>query len=117
MSVVMRKPERKKKTVTPNPPGTSDCGPHECATHTARQHVPCLTFPRPPINRNKKVRRPEVAVILWYFVLEHQVISKRVPGEIRQHPVILMAVVPIVRQHDVWSLSPLQLFEDFLDVG
>src|SRR5439155_19957792 len=81
------------------------------------QHVPCLTFTRPPINRNKKVRRPEVAVILWYFVLEHQVISKRVPGEIRQHPVILMAVVPIVRQHDVWSVSPLQLFEDFLDVG
>src|SRR5439155_21918699 len=31
------------------------------------QHVQCLTFTRPPINRNKKVRRPEVAVILWYF--------------------------------------------------
>ncbi len=68
------------------------------------------------VERDETVRRAEVAVELRNLVLQNQVIPERVPGQIRQHAVILVPVVPIVRQHEVRS-TRLQRLEDRLDLG
>ena len=65
------------------------------------------------IERHEAVGRAEIAIELRDLVLEDQMIAERVPGEIGQHPVVLMAIVAIVRQHQV-GRRPLQRFENAL---
>ena len=50
---------------------------------------------------NEAIGRAQVAVELRNLVFENPVVPERVPGEIRQHPVILMPVVPVVREHEI----------------
>ena len=67
--------------------------------------------------RHEAIRLAEVAVELGNLVLQNEVVAKRVPGEIREHPVILMTVVPVVREDEIRIGFLLQLLEDRLDVS
>ena len=48
--------------------------------------------------RHEHLRTTQVAIIFEDFILEDQVISECVPGEVRQDPVILMSVIAIMRE-------------------
>src|SRR5512138_3851857 len=67
------------------------------------------------VEGHEAVRRPEIAVELGDLVFENQVIPERVPRQIRQDAVILMAVVPIVGEDDIGRCR-LQRLEDPLDL-
>ena len=60
------------------------------------------------LERDENVWRSEIAVVLRDLVLEDEVVAKRVPGELAGEAVILVEVVPSVREDEVGrtSLSP-----------
>ena len=53
------------------------------------------------VERDEAVGRAEIAVEFRDLVFENPVIPKRVPGQVREQAVILMAVVPVVGQHQI----------------
>ena len=63
------------------------------------------------------VRAPEVSVPFRDFVLEHQVVAEGVPGQFAEEPVILVQVVPRVRQHEVGVELGLERLEQVLDLA
>ena len=60
----------------------------------------------------KTFGRPEVAVDLRNLVLEDQVVAERVPRQLAGEPVILVEVVPGVREHELRVDAALQILED-----
>src|SRR5439155_21409574 len=72
---------------------------------------------RRPSQRDKAVRRSEIAIELGNLVLEDEMIPKSIPGQIRQQAVILVPVVSRVRQDQVGIHLTLELFERVLDVA
>src|SRR5439155_23478010 len=72
---------------------------------------------RRPSQRDKAVRRSEIAIELGNLVLEDEMIPKSIPGQIRQQAVILVPVVSMVRQDQVGIHLTLELFERVLDVA
>ena len=54
------------------------------------------------VERDEAVGGAEVAVELRDLVLEDQVISEGIPRQVGHDPVILMPIVAIVRQHQIW---------------
>src|SRR5436190_529495 len=66
-------------------------------------------------HRHVNIRSAEVAVVFWNFVLEHEMTPERVPGEIRQHAMILVSIVAKMRQDEIgFELAP-GLFERGFD--
>src|SRR6185436_6984105 len=65
--------------------------------------------------RDVDVRVPEVALVLRDLVLEHEVRAERVPGQLRDEPVVLVPVVQMMREDDVGRDLRLDLLERFLD--
>jgi len=69
------------------------------------------------IEADEHIRDTEVAVVLRDFVFQDGVIAEGVPGEIREHAVVLMAVVAEVSEHEVRlerALDALELLFDLL---
>ena len=69
------------------------------------------------VERHIAIRRPEVAVIFGQLVLEDEVIPKRVPGQLREEAVILMAVASIMGEDHIGRNRMLQHLEVLLDLG
>src|SRR5579863_1459697 len=65
---------------------------------------------------HKDAGSSHVPVVLRNFILEDQVVSKRVPGELCQQPVVLMCV-PAVMGKDQVGGNRLQPLEGFLHFG
>lgn len=65
--------------------------------------------------RDEQVRLTEVAIVLEYFVFQNQMISECVPGQIRQYPMILMPVISVVRENQVWIELRLDLLKPVLN--
>src|SRR6185503_15479699 len=63
---------------------------------------------------NEQVRRAEVSVELRDLVLEDHVVPKRLPGELRDQPVILMPILPVMGEDEVRGRLPLDLLEEAL---
>src|SRR5229473_2282098 len=82
-----------------------------------RQDMIHLRATRRFIQRHVAVGRGEIAVVLRDFVFEDQVVPKRVPGEVRNHSVILMPVPPIVGEHEIRGDLRLQVLEVLLDLA
>src|SRR3989442_6610050 len=59
----------------------------------------------------EEVRRPEVAVVFRDLVFEDEMIAPRVPRQVGDEPVILMAVTPIVGEDQIGIELALQRFE------
>src|SRR5262245_11114760 len=68
------------------------------------------------VELDEDVRYPEIAVVFRDFVLENHVVPEGVPGQIREHPMILMTVVAIVCEHEVGA-KRLERFEIRLDAS
>ena len=62
----------------------------------------------------EEVRAPEVAVVLRDLVLEHEVVPPGVPGEVRDEPVVLVPVVPVVGEDEVGRALALERLERLL---
>src|SRR2546422_11228082 len=69
------------------------------------------------VERHVVVRRPQVAVVFRHFVLENEMVPERVPGELRDEAMILMAVPSIVGEDHIRRGLLLQRFEVLLDLG
>src|SRR3981081_1841749 len=74
-----------------------------------------LSVPGRWIEPHKKVRRSQIAIILGNLVFQDQMIAKRVPCQFADHPVVLVQVVPVVRQDQVRNKLRLQFFELIFD--
>ena len=67
-------------------------------------------------NGTKKFGDTRSPCVLGNLVLQYQVIAKRIPRQIGDQPVILMPVLAVVSEDDVWRVPLLQLFKTLLDV-
>jgi len=61
------------------------------------------------------VWRTTVAIVLGNFVFENEVISERIPGELRDDSVILMSIPTIVGENEIWLIDALDPFEARFD--
>ncbi len=59
-------------------------------------------------------RNTEVAVVLRDLVLEHEVVPERVPRQLAQEPMILVQILPVMREDQMGSVGGLEGFEDVL---
>lgn len=64
-----------------------------------------------------EVRLTEISVPFWNLVLENDLVSEGVPGEVGDHSVILMPVVARVSKDDVRTEVPGKPLELILDRG
>lgn len=79
--------------------------------------VICLFCCHPLVKRHKKIWRGEVAVIFGNFIFENQMVSKGVPSQIGNEAMVLVTVIPKMRENQVWSNVGLQGFKKVLDQG
>ena len=64
-----------------------------------------------------EIRLPQVAIPLGDLVLQNQVIAERLPGDVRDDPVILVAVVAAMSENHVRRERSLDRFEHVLDLA
>ena len=69
------------------------------------------------VEMDEQVRSPEVAVVLRNLVLEDQVVTERVPGQLARQAVILMEVAALVGEDHVRRDLGLQILEERLDLA
>ena len=62
-----------------------------------------------------KVWYSKVTVIFWDLVLQDEVISKGIPGQIREQAVVLVAILPVVGEDQIRFDLFLQLLKNFFD--
>src|SRR6266481_8501636 len=56
-----------------------------------------LSVAQLPSKRHEEAGTPQVTVVLRNLVLQYEMIPERIPGKVRQDPMILMPVVTVVR--------------------
>src|SRR5450432_3466497 len=66
---------------------------------------------------NKEVGLAQIAFVLGDLVLGDEMIAKGVPGELGDHPMVLVQIVAVVAQNEIGILGFLELLEKILDVG
>ncbi len=66
--------------------------------------------------RNKDIRLPEISVILRNFKFEYLMMTKGIPRQVRYHSMILMQVVPIVREDQIRAYPLFKTFKETLDL-
>src|SRR5260221_13492676 len=57
----------------------------------------------------------KVAIVLKYFVFKNQMISERVPSQVRQDPMVLMAVIAVMGEDNIRIEFRLNFLKPFLD--
>jgi hypothetical protein len=68
------------------------------------------------IEVHKDVGRPQVAVVFRNFVLQDQMAPEGIPRQVRYQTMILVAIVAVVSEDQIWRASRLQFLEVLLDV-
>ena len=68
-------------------------------------------------HRDEDVRSGQIAVVFRDLVFENEVIPPGVPGQLADESMILMEIMPIVREDDVRVDESLQVLEDVLDLA
>lgn len=63
---------------------------------------------------DKKIGCPQISIILDDFVFENQVVSVRVPSQLRYQPMVLMEVSTIMRQDNVREVFSFEFFKEVL---
>src|SRR5262249_24868544 len=74
-----------------------------------------LTGTRLFIELYKNIRRPQISVVFRNFVLQNHVITKGIPGEFANQPVVLVQVVPVMGEDDFGG-DLLQSFKKLFDL-
>src|ERR1035441_6774306 len=69
------------------------------------------------LQRHEHAGLSHVPVVFWNFILQNQMISKRVPGQLCEEPLVLMSVLSVVSKDNVRRDLLLQLFEHRLYFG
>src|SRR5437867_4777452 len=64
------------------------------------------------VQMNEKIGRPNIPIVLDDFVFQDKVIPECVPSQLRYEAVVLMKVVPIMRQDEIRSAFSLEFFEE-----
>src|SRR5260370_41063190 len=54
----------------------------------------------PRLEWHKQIRPPQVAVVLWNFVFQNQMVAKRLPSQFRDRAVVLVRVFMV--KNEVW---------------
>src|SRR5262245_37973649 len=76
-----------------------------------------LAVNRATVEGHETVRRSKIAVVLRDLVFENPVIPPGIPGEIRKYPMVLVAVLPVVRQNQIRVDLSLEILERVLNGG
>ena len=72
-----------------------------CGNRNAKAELCDFRFAEFAFKRHKDVWSAQVAIVFRDFVLEDEMISKRVPGQFREQPVILVRIVAGVGKDQV----------------
>src|SRR5512132_589415 len=67
--------------------------------------------------RREQPGRSEVTVVFRNLVFQDEVVAERVPGQLRNRAVVLVQVLPVMREHEVRKYVPLQVLEAFFYRG
>ena len=63
------------------------------------------------IQPHEKVRRSQIAIVLWDFVFQDEMVAKRIPSQFADDSVILVEVMPVVSKNQIGSELVFQFFE------
>jgi hypothetical protein len=66
---------------------------------------------------HEEIWRAQVAIVFWDFVLQNEMVSKRVPRQLVDQPVILMQVTTVMSENKIRINDPLYSFELVFDFG
>ena len=58
------------------------------------------------IQVDKEVRYAKIAVIFRNFIFQDEVISKGIPGQLTDQTMVLMQIMPVMGEDDVWRFTP-----------
>src|SRR5271154_2019662 len=61
---------------------------------------------------HEEIWRAEVAVVLWYLVLQDQMVAPCVPGQFADQTMILMEIVPVMSKDEVRRNLCLQFLKE-----
>lgn len=87
-----------------------------CLSPKESAQMLCLPSANLLVQTDKEIGVSKITVVLGDLVLQDQVTSESIPREVRQKPVILVAVIPIVGEDQIRLKGSLDLLEIFLDV-
>lgn len=83
--------------------------------------ISCFSFTSPAIQAHEEIGRAKIAVVLWNFVLQDEVVAKCIPGQLTDHSVVLVKVASVMGQNQIGlklSLEPLKFrFQTFVKRG
>ena len=65
--------------------------------------------------RQIQIRAPEVTVILQNLVFQNQMVPECIPGQVGQHPVILMSIISVMGEDNIGVEFRLNLFKPVFD--
>src|SRR3990172_6366905 len=68
------------------------------------------------IQRYEKVRCPKVSVVLGNLVFEYHVIPESVPSKLAKKSMILVQVMPIVGEYEIWLEGHADLSKILFDI-
>ena len=66
------------------------------------------------IQVDKEVRYAKIAVIFRNFIFQDEMVSKGIPGQLTNQTMILMQIMPVMGEDDVWRFLPFQLLKKIL---
>src|SRR5260370_10084636 len=75
------------------------------------KNVSCLSIAGRAVQCDETIWCCQISIVLGNLIFQDQVVSKGVPGQFINHAMILMEIVPIVRQDQVWIELLLEFFE------
>src|SRR6266851_4513062 len=75
------------------------------------KNVFCLSIAGKAVQCDETIWCSQISIVLGNLIFQDQVVSKGVPGQFINHAMILMEIVPIVRQDQVWIELLLEFFE------
>src|SRR5262245_57630976 len=77
----------------------------------------CLALHQRLAGRDIDVRLVEIAVPLWNFVFQNEMVAECIPRELRDLPVILMRIIAPMAEYHVGGHTLLQRLEPSLELG
>ena len=79
--------------------------------HKRAANIVCFALTSCAIQSYEKVRRSQIAVVLWNFVFQDEMVAKRIPRQFADDPVILVEVVTVMSKNQIGSELVFQFFE------
>src|SRR5579884_2040014 len=87
-----------------------------CLCFKTAQDIFYFLFANRVAQWHKKIGHPQITVILRDFVFQNEMISKRIPSQIRNDLMILMQVVPIMGKNKIGRAFLFDLLKELLDL-